>query len=58
MKENRVGYIYSSKMANNDYFPAEHPMKPKRFKMAHSLINSFGMYLRMDVYNSKEAKAE
>jgi hypothetical protein len=54
----RVGYIYSSKMAENDYFPADHPMKPRRFKMAHSLVSSYGVYTRLDVYQSKEAGPE
>lgn len=32
------------------YYGADHPMKPPRIAMAHSLIVGYGLQKKMDVY--------
>lgn len=34
------------------YYGADHPMKPPRIAMAHSLIVGYGLHEKMDVYVS------
>lgn len=34
----------------NFYYGHDHPMKPKRIAMAHSLINNFKLYSLLHVY--------
>ena len=34
------------------YYGADHPMKPPRIAMAHSLIVGYGLQEKMDVYVS------
>lgn len=33
----------------NYYYGPEHPMKPVRLKMTHSLIQNYGLYRKMEV---------
>lgn len=40
------------------YYSKDHPMKPKRVAMAHSLIQNFGLYKDLDVYSAREATFE
>jgi histone deacetylase 1/2 len=34
----------------NFYYGAGHPMKPHRIRMAHSLLTSYGLYRKMEIY--------
>lgn len=38
------------------YYGAGHPMKPHRLRMTHSLLLSYGLYKKMDVYVSYGAR--
>jgi histone deacetylase 1/2 len=53
----KVCYLY-----NDDFtsftLAQEHPMKPMRLKMVHSLINSYGLTSSINMYYSKKATAE
>lgn len=47
----KVAYFYDSDIGNFAY-PAGHPMKPHRIRLAHSLIMNYGVYKKMEIYVS------
>lgn len=53
----RVAYFYDSDVGNFSY-GANHPMKPHRIRMAHSLIMNYGLYKKMEIYRAKPATRE
>ncbi|CAD8067134.1 unnamed protein product [Paramecium sonneborni] len=53
----RVAYFYN-RLIGKFHYGKEHPMKPKRIAMAHSLIVNFGLYRSLDVYLIREAQLE
>lgn len=54
---NKVAYFYNDQIGNFYYYK-DHPMKPRRIAMTHSLIQSFNLYQKLDVYNSRHATRE
>lgn len=50
----RVSYFYHEDIGNFYYYK-DHPMKPRRIAMAHSLIESFDLYKKLDVYENRRA---
>lgn len=53
----RVAYVYNDTITNY-HFSKEHPMKTKRIKMAHSLIQSYGMGPYLNMFHGREATNE
>lgn len=60
----KVSYFYNSNMSKFVY-SKEHPMKPERISMAHSLIVNTGLYKylfvdcrKLDVYHARQASKE
>lgn len=39
----KVSYFYNPEVGKY-YYGKDHPMKPKRVAMAHTLINNLGLY--------------
>ena len=56
-KGKKVAYLYNPELGRY-YYGKNHPMKPKRVAMAHSLITNFGLYRELDVYNCRAATEE
>ena len=54
MANNRVAYFYNDQIGNFYYYK-DHPMRPRRIAMTHSLIQSFNLYQKLDVYNNRHA---
>jgi len=52
-----VSYFYDSDVGNFYYGP-NHPMKPHRIRLAHSLIMNYNLYTKMDVYRPYRATDE
>lgn len=50
----KVAYFYNDQIGNFYYYK-DHPMKPRRIAMTHSLIQSFNLYQKLDVYNDRHA---
>lgn len=48
----KVAYVYNETLTNFN-FSKEHPMKPKRVKMTHSLIQSYGMGPYLNMFQSR-----
>lgn len=44
-----VAYFYDSDVGNYAY-PAGHPMKPHRIRLAHSLIMNYKLYKNLEIY--------
>lgn len=53
----KVSYIYNEAISNY-HFSKEHPMKTKRIRMAHSLIQNYGMAPYLNMFQGKEATSE
>eukprot|EP01084_Bolivina_argentea_P098006 176171_1 len=45
----KVAYFYDEEVGNF-YYGQYHPMKPHRMRLAHSLIVSYGLFKKMEVY--------
>ena len=52
--DKRVAYIYHDKIGTFSY-GRNHLMKPKRIKMAHDLIEGYGLYRQMNGFKPKLA---
>lgn len=52
-----MSYLYNDSITNY-HFSKEHPMKTKRIKMAHSLIQSYELSDHLTMFQSKEASKE
>jgi len=48
----KVSYLYNDAITNY-HFSKEHPMKTKRIKMAHSLIQSYELSDHLTMFQSK-----
>ena len=46
-----VAYFYDSDVGNYAY-PAGHPMKPHRIRLAHALIMNYDLYKHLEIYVS------
>jgi histone deacetylase 1/2 len=53
----KVCYLYNQDFTNFT-LAQEHPMKPMRLKMVHSLINSYGLSSLISMYYSKQVTNE
>ena len=53
----RICYFYDNDYAGM-YYGADHPMKPPRIAMTHSLVVGYGLHERMDVYRPRRAQRE
>jgi histone deacetylase 1/2 len=53
----KVAYFYDDSVGNYHY-GHDHPMKPKRIAMTHSLINHFKLYSHLHVYEPQPATKE
>lgn len=49
-----VAYVYNEQIAKY-VFSEDHPMKPKRIKMAHSLIENFNLTQYMRIFHGRTA---
>lgn len=54
MRKNKVAYFYNEEIGKF-YYSKDHPMKPKRISMTHSLVESFDLYRDLDIYRSRLA---
>jgi len=52
-----VAYFYDPEIGNF-YYGQGHPMKPHRMRMAHDLLQSYGMLEQMEVYRPEMATEE
>jgi acetoin utilization deacetylase AcuC-like enzyme len=52
-----VGYFYDSDVANFHY-GENHPMKPHRLALTHSLVKEYGLWKKMQVYKPRRASYE
>ncbi|KAJ7275370.1 histone deacetylase complex, catalytic component RPD3 [Mycena haematopus] len=50
----RVCYFFDSDIGGFHYGPG-HPMKPTRIRMCHSLVMSYGLYKKMEIFRAKPA---
>jgi histone deacetylase 1/2 len=55
--DKKVAYFYNQEVGRF-YYGKDHPMKPKRVAMAHSLITNLGLYKELDVYRPRYATEE
>ena len=46
-----VAYFYDSDVGNYAY-PAAHPMKPHRIRLAHALVMNYELYKNLEIYVS------
>ena len=53
----KTAYFYNDEIGKFYYYK-DHPMKPRRISMTHSLIESFDLYKKMDIYKSRCATTE
>ena len=53
----RICYFYDKDYAGM-YYGADHPMKPPRIAMTHSLVVGYGLHEKMDVYRPRRAQRE
>lgn len=53
-KMSGVAYLYNEDITKYE-FSKEHPMKTRRMKMVHSLINNYELDSKLLQYHSKEA---
>ena len=53
----RVAYFYDNDYAGM-YYGADHPMKPPRIAMTHSLVIGYGLDKYMDVYKPRRAQRD
>lgn len=53
----KVSYLYNDSITNY-HFSKEHPMKTKRIKMAHSLIQNYELCDYLTMFQSKEASKD
>ena len=54
---NNVAYFFNEEIGKFYYYK-DHPMKPRRIAMTHSLIESFDIYRKLDVYRARKADKE
>jgi histone deacetylase 1/2 len=47
----KVAYFYDTDIGNYSY-EAGHPMKPFRIRLTHSLVMTYGLYKKMEIYVS------
>jgi histone deacetylase 1/2 len=55
-QKRRVSYFYHQDVGNYFYGP-QHPMKPHRIRMTHSLVVNYGLYKQMDLFSPTPATA-
>jgi len=48
----KVSYLYNEDITKYE-LSKEHPMKTKRMKMVHSLINNYSLTPQLKIYHSK-----
>ena len=48
-RKKRVAYFYDPEFGNY-YYGQGHPMKPHRVRLTHSLLVSYGLHSRMEIY--------
>ncbi|KAJ6229254.1 histone deacetylase rpd3 [Anaeramoeba flamelloides] len=53
----RVSYFYDSDIGSFNY-GGDHPMKPRRIKLAHDLITGYGLHKKMKVYPINKSTTE
>uniref|UniRef100_A0A5K3FL52 Hist_deacetyl domain-containing protein n=1 Tax=Mesocestoides corti TaxID=53468 RepID=A0A5K3FL52_MESCO len=53
-KDKRVVYFYDSDTGNFHYGP-NHPMKPHRLTLAHTLVLGYGLTSKMQIYKAPKA---
>lgn len=53
----KPAYIYNEAITHY-HFSKEHPMKTKRIKMVHSLIQTYELTPYLNMFQSKEATSE
>ena len=49
-----VAYFYNEEIGKFYYYK-DHPMKPRRIAMTHSLVESFDVYRKLDIYRARKA---
>jgi len=52
MQANKIVYLYNEDLTNFE-FSKDHFMKPRRIKMAHSLVKTFGLNPYLTIINSR-----
>lgn len=53
----KVSYVYNEKITDF-VFSEDHPMKPKRMRMTHSLIEDYQLTKYMRMFNGRSATPE
>lgn len=56
-RKRKVSYFYNQNFGKFVY-SKEHPMKPERIAMAHSLVVNTGLYRHLNVYHARQASRE
>ena len=56
-RKRKVSYFYNQNFGKFVY-SKEHPMKPERIAMAHSLVVNTGLYRKLNVYHARQASKE
>eukprot|EP00889_Picochlorum_renovo_P002036 jgi/Picre1/29066/NNA_004460.t1 len=56
-RKRRIAYFYDNDYAGM-YYGADHPMKPPRIAMTHSLVVGYGLHEGMDVYKPRRAQKD
>ena len=55
-KDNKQVVYYYDEEVGNFYYGQNHPMKPHRMRMTHSLIVNYGLFKQMEVYRPYRLK--
>ncbi|KDD75688.1 histone deacetylase [Helicosporidium sp. ATCC 50920] len=55
--KSRIAYFYDNAYTGF-YYGADHPMKPQRIAMTHSLILGYGLHEHMDVFRPRRAQQD
>jgi acetoin utilization deacetylase AcuC-like enzyme len=53
-RKRRVSYFYNQNFGKFVY-SKEHPMRPERIAMAHSLVVNMGLYRHLNIYHGRHS---
>ena len=56
-RKRKVSYFYNQNFGKFVY-SKEHPMKPERIAMAHSLVVNSQLYRQLNVYHARQASKD
>ena len=56
-RKRKVSYFYNQNFGKFVY-SKEHPMRPERIAMAHSLVVNMGLYRHLNIYHGRHSAKE